>query len=262
PSSLSLNILVTLLHDDRPGIRRSAVLALDRIGDRRAETALEALLEHEQDPAIVQSTLETLARMGNTGILGRLQDLIRTSETSLERGVLVMSAGHLLGAPDLLYRLLQSGEMDQDRATVRIFRSVRRQLGGWSRVEREARDRFTAAVDRAMSAFERQQTGEMLQRLVEVARDVVAEARPDQEDGSTRPDRPGHSDRAAGPDRPGFAADHEEPAEGPAAGPNDIELAYRVLADLETEGRNRTLHTEERLLAVVVFQRMADLATE
>ena len=102
----------------------------------------------------------------------------------------------------------------------------------------------------------------MLQRLVEVARDVVAEARPDQEDGSTRPDRPGHSDRAAGPDRPGFAADHEEPAEGPAAGPNDIELAYRVLADLETEGRNRTLHTEERLLAVVVFQRMADLATE
>ncbi len=253
PSSLSLNILVTLLHDDRPGIRRSAVLALDRIGDRRAKTALKALLEHEPDPAIVQSVLETLARMGNTAILGRLQDLIRTSETSLERGVLVMSAGHLLGAPDMLYRLLQAGEMDQDRAMVRIFRSVRRQLGGWAGVEREARDRFTAAVDRAMSAFERQQTGEMLQRLVEVARDVVAEARPNQAEGSTRPDRPDRTDRATG----------DAVSEGgSAAGANDIELAYRILEDLESEGRNRALHAEERLLAVVAFQCMADQATE
>ncbi|MXZ76325.1 MAG: MFS transporter [Gemmatimonadetes bacterium] len=244
PSSLSLNILVTLLHDERPGIRRSAILALDRIGDRRAETALEALLEHERDPAIIQSALETLARMGSTGILGRLQDLIRSSETSLERGVLVMSAGHLLGASDLLYRLLQSGEMDQDRATVRIFRSARRQLGGWSHVERAARNRFTEAVDRAMVAFERQQTGEVLKRLVEIARDVVAEAGPD------RPDRPDH------------ATEDTAPAEGPAARPDDLELAYRVLADLESEGRSRTLHAEERLLAVVAFQRMADLATE
>ncbi|MYA78031.1 MAG: HEAT repeat domain-containing protein [Gemmatimonadetes bacterium] len=244
PSSLRLNILVTLLHDERPGIRRSAILALDRIGDRRAETALEALLEHERDPAIIQSALETLARMGSTGILGRLQDLIRSSETSLERGVLVMSAGHLLGASDLLYRLLQSGEMDQDRATVRIFRSARRQLGGWSHVERAARNRFTEAVDRAMVAFERQQTGEVLKRLVEIARDVVVEAGPD------RPDRPDH------------ATEDTAPAEGPAARPDDLELAYRVLADLESEGRSRTLHAEERLLAVVAFQRMADLATE
>ena len=184
PSSLSLNILVTLLHDERPGIRRSAVIALDRIGDRRVETALEALLEHERDPAIVQTTLETLARMGNTGILSRLQDLIRTSETSLERGVLIMSAGNLLGAPDLLYQLLQAGEMNQDRSTVRLFRSVRRQLGGWSHVERDARDRYTAAVDRAMTAFERQQTGEMLKQLVEIAREVLRTVRTDLPDVS------------------------------------------------------------------------------
>ena len=241
PSSLSLNILVTLLHDERPGIRRSAILALDRIGDRRAESALEALLEHERDPAIVQSALETLARMGNTGILGRLQDLIRTSETSLQRGVLVMSAGHLLGVPDLLYRLLQAGGMDQDRATARIFRTVRRQLGGWSRVERDARDRLTAAVDRAMSAFERQQAGEMLKQLMEVARAVAAEA---------------------GPDAPDRASDKGIPAGEPASGSDDTGLAHRVLADLESEGRRRTLHPEERLLAVVALQRIADLATD
>ena len=241
PSSLSLNILVTLLHDERPGIRRSAILALDRIGDRRAETALEALLEHERDPAIIQSALETLARMGNTGILTRLQDLIRTSETSLERGVLVMSAGHLLGAPDLLYRLLQADEMVQDRATVRIFRSVRRQLGGWSDVERELRNEYMAVVDRALSAFERQQTGEMLKGLVEVARAVLR---------TKRADLPDRSDDDAAP--PGGSAPESD----------DSELAYRVLADLETEGRNRTLHTEERLLAVVAIQRIADLAID
>jgi hypothetical protein len=241
PSSLSLNILVTLLHDERPGIRRSAILALDRIGDRRAEMALEALLAHEQDPAIIQSALETLARMGNTGILTRLQDLIRTSETSLERGVLVMSAGHLLGAPDLLYRLLQADEMVQDRATVRIFRSVRRQLGGWSDVERDLKNEYMAVVDRALSAFERQQAGEMLKGLVEVARAVLR---------TKRADLPDRSDNDATP--PG----------GSAAESDDAELAYRVLADLETEGRNRTLHAEERLLAVVAIQRIADLAID
>ena len=241
PSSLSLNILVTLLHDERPGIRRSAVIALDRIGDRRVETALEALLEHERDPAIVQSTLETLARMGNTGILSRLEDLIRTSETSLERGVLIMSAGHLMGAPDLLYRLLQAGEMNQDRSTVRLFRSVRRQLGGWSHVERDARDRYTAAVDRAMAAFERQQTGEMLKQLVEIAREVLRTVRTDLPDVSAL-------DAASAGDS--------------SAGLEGVELAYRVLSGLESEGRNRALHAEERLLAVVALQRIADLATD
>ena len=240
PSSLSLNILVTLLHDERPGIRRSAVIALDRIGDRRVETALEALLEHERDPAIVQSTLETLARMGNTGILSRLQDLIRTSETSLERGVLIMSTGHLLGAPDLLYRLLQAGEMNQDRSTVRLFRSVRRQLGGGSHVERDARDRYTAAVDRAMAAFERQQTGEMLKQLVEIAREVL---------------------RTVRTDLPDVSAVDAAPAGDSSAGLEGVELAYRVLSGLESEGRNRALHAEERLLAVVALQRIADLAT-
>ena len=240
PSSLSLNILVTLLHDERPGIRRSAVIALDRIGDRRVETALEALLEHERDPAIVQSTLETLARMGNTGILSRLQDLIRTSETSLERGVLIMSAGHLLGVPDLLYRLLQAGGMNQDRSTVRLFRSVRRQLGGWSHVERDARDRYTAAVDRAMAAFERQQTGEMLKQLVEIAREVL---------------------RTVRTDLPDVSAVDAAPAGDSSAGSEGVELAYRVLSGLESEGRNRALHAEERLLAVVALQRIADLAT-
>ena len=241
PSSLSLNILVTLLHDERPGIRRSAVIALDRIGDRRVETALEALLEHERDPAIVQSTLETLARMGNTGILSRLQDLIRTSETSLERGVLIMSAGHLLGTSDLLYRLLQAGEMNQDRSTVRLFRSVRRQLGGWSHVERDARDRYTAAVDRAMAAFERQQTGEMLKQLVEIAREVLSTVRTD---------------------LPDVSAVDAAPAGDSSAGLEGVELAYRVLSGLESEGRNRALHAEERLLAVVALQRIADLATD
>lgn len=241
PSSLSLNILVTLLHDERPGIRRSAVIALDRIGDRRVETALEALLEHERDPAIVQSTLETLARMGNTGILSRLQDLIRTSETSLERGVLIMSAGHLLGTSDLLYRLLQAGEMNQDRSTVRLFRSVRRQLGGWSHVERDARDRYTAAVDRAMAAFERQQTGEMLKQLVEIAREVL---------------------RTVRTDLPDVSAVDAAPAGDSSAGLEGVELAYRVLSGLESEGRNRALHAEERLLAVVALQRIADLATD
>ena len=240
PSSLSLNILVTLLHDERPGIRRSAVIALDRIGDRRVETALEALLEHERDPAIVQTTLETLARMGNTGILSRLQDLIRTSETSLERGVLIMSAGNLLGAPDLLYQLLQAGEMNQDRSTVRLFRSVRRQLGGWSHVERDARDRYTAAVDRAMTAFERQQTGEMLKQLVEIAREVL---------------------RTVRTDLPDVSAVDVAPAGDSSAGLEGVELAYRVLSGLESEGRNRALHAEERLLAVVALQRIADLAT-
>lgn len=261
PSSLSLNILVTLLHDERPGIRRSAIIALDRIGDRQAEAALEALLEHERDPAIVQSALETLARMGNTGILGRLQDLIRASETSLERGVLVMSAGHLLGAPDLLYRLLQADEMERDRATARIFRSVRRQLGGWSRVERDLRNRYTAAIDQAMNAFERQQTGEMLKQLVEAGRDVVGEARPDLLDRLARPDQPVRPEL---PDRPGSrdrSTADAAPAGGSAAGTDDIELAYRVLADLESEGRNRTLHAEERLLAVVALQRISDLVT-
>lgn len=240
PSSLSLNILVTLLHDERPGIRRSAVIALDRIGDRRVETALEALLDHERDPAIVQSTLETLARMGNTGILSRLQDLIRTSETSLERGVLIMSAGHLMGAPDLLYRLLQAGEMNQDRSTVRLFRSVRRQLGGWSRVERDARDRYTAAVDRAMTAFERQQSGEMLKQLVEIAREVL---------------------RTVRTELPDVSVVDAAPSGGSSAGSEGVELVYRVLTGLESEGRNRALHAEERLLAVVALQRIADLAT-
>ncbi len=241
PSSLSLNILVTLLHDERSGIRRSAVIALDRIGDRRVETALEALLEHERDPAIVQSTLETLARMGNTGILSRLQDLIRTSETSLERGVLIMSAGHLMGAPDLLYRLLQAGEMNQDRSTVRLFRSVRRQLGGWSRVERDARDRYTAAVDRAMTAFERQQSGEMLKQLVEIAREVL---------------------RTVRTELPDVSVVDAAPSGGSSAGSEGVELVYRVLTGLESEGRNRALHAEERLLAVVALQRIADLATD
>ena len=241
PSSLSLNILVTLLHDERPGIRRSAVIALDRIGDRRVEPALEALLEHERDPAIIQSTLETLARMGNTGILGRLQERIRTSETSLERGVLIMSAGHLLGAPDSLYRLLQAGEMNQDRSMVRIFRSVRRQLGGWSDVEKDARDQYMDAVDRAMNAFERQQAGEMLKQLVEIAREVL------------RTLRTGLTDVSAA-DRPDSGSS--------SAGSEEAELAYRMLSDLESEGRSRTLYAEERLLAVVALQRIADLATD
>lgn len=241
PSSLSLNILVTLLHDERPGIRRSAVVALDRIGDKRAETALEALLAHERDPAIIQSVIEALARMGNTGILSRLQALIRTSETSLERGILVMSAGHLLGAPDLLYRLLQADEMDRDRAMVRIFRSVRRRLGGWSDVDRETRNQYTAIVDRALSAFERQQTGEMLKGIVEVAQAVIRATREDLTDRS---------------------ADDAAPDGGSASESDGGKLAYRILADLESEGRNRTLHAEERLLAVVALQRIADLATD
>ncbi len=241
PSSLSLNILVTLLHDERPGIRRSAIIALDRIGDSRAETALEALLLDEQDPAIVQSALEVLAKMGNTGILPRLQDLIRTSETSLERRVLVMSAGHLLGATDMLYRLLQASEMDQDRSTARVFRSLRRQLGGWAGTSKESRYEFTAAIDRALNAFERQQTNQMLKQLLEVARVIVREAHPDLHDTD--------------------AVDITPPG-GDASGLDEIDLAYRVLSDLEGEGEKRPLHAEERLLAVVAFQRIADMGIE
>jgi len=241
PSSLSLNILVTLLHDERAGIRRSAIIALDRIGDRRAETALEALLDHERDPAIIQSALEALAKMGNTRILTRLQDLIRTSETSLERGVLVMSAGHLLGAPDLLYRLLQADEMEQDRATARMFRSVRRQLGGWSGADEELRQELEASLDRALNAFEHQRGTEMLDCLLEVSRGIVRTARPDL--------------RIA-------PAGHALPAGELPAGSDALELAYRILADLGREGRERALYAEEKLLAVVAFQRVTDLCVD
>lgn len=241
PSSLSLNILVTLLHDERAGIRRSAIIALDRIGDRRAETALEALLDHERDPAIIQSALEALAKMGNTRILTRLQDLIRTSETSLERGVLAMSAGHLLGAPDLLYRLLQADEMEQDRATARMFRSVRRQLGGWSGADEELRQELAASLDRALNAFEHQRGTEMLDCLLEVSRGIVRTARPDL--------------RIA-------PAGHALPSGELPEGSDALELAYRILADLGREGRERALYAEEKLLAVVAFQRVTDLCVD
>ncbi len=238
PSSLSLNILVTLLHDERPGIRKSAIVALDRIGDSRSESALEELLVHEQDPAIVQSTLETLAKMGNTGILPRLQDLTRTSETSLERRVLVMSASHLLGESERMYRLLQANEMAQDRSTARVFRSVRRQIGGWAAVSKEFKHDATASIDRALNAFERQHTNDMLRFLVEVAGAIVGEV------------RPGIRDE--------YSVDTDSAVDS-ASSPDDLDLAYRILADLASEGKNRSLHAEERLLAVVAFQRIADL---
>ena len=239
PSSLSLNILVTLLHDERPGIRRSAILALDRIGDRRAESALEALLEHERDPAIVQSALETLARMGNTGILGRLQDLIRTSETSLQRGVLVMSAGHLLGAPDLLYRLLAvrrdgpgpgDGEDIPDRppATGRLVAGRKRRQGPAHGRRRPRDERFRAATDRGDA-------------------EAAHGGRPGRRRGSAY-GCTGRYFRQGDPPRVNL------PRVRTIRG-----LAHRVLADLESEGRRRTLHPEERLLAVVALQRIADL---
>ncbi len=247
PSSLSLNILVTLLHDERSGIRRSAVIALERIGDRRAETALEALLVHEREQGIVRSAIEALAKMGNTRILRRIQALVRTGETSLERRVLTMSAGHVLGAPDLLYRLLQADEMQQDRATAGLFRAVRRRLGGWSGVDGDLKREAAASMDRALSALEHQRTTEMLDNLLDVSRAIVREVRPENQVSSTEHAAP---------------ADHAAPAGKLSSDPDALDLAYGVLSDLARETRENSLHAEEKLLAVVAFQRISELCID
>ena len=240
PSALSLNILVTLLNDTRVGIRKNAIVALDRIGDRRSERSLEVLLVNEQEPSIVRLVIETLAKMGNPNVLERLQELIRHSENNLERRVLVMSVGHLLGNSEILYRLLQADEMEQDRSTVRIFNNVRRQLNGWLLVSKEKRAEITAVVDGALRYFERQGNNEMLQHLLEVSGEIISIVSMDSNKTIKGDLLPVH--------RP--------------TGLAGIHLAYRILSDIEREGRTRILYAEEILLAVVAFQHIADLGIE
>lgn len=218
-SSLSLNLLVTLLHDERPTIRRGAVIAIDRIGDPSASEALEALLDREKDPMVEVMAIEALSKMRHPSILPRLQQLLREGGRGLQRRTLAQSLGNLLDEPELVYRLLQSEGMDQDREIVRVFRSVHKQLSGWRLLPPDERENLADLTNEAMTAFEQQQF-DMTILLMHKAVETIL--------GNT-----------------------ESPSEL-------VGLAGRVLSYFHDESRERTLLAEERLLAIAAFHKAAE----
>jgi len=239
-SSLSLNLLVTLLHDNRTSIRRSAVIALDRIGDSSASKALEVLLAYEEDQVIAMIAIEALSKMGNVHILPRMQQLLREGEAGLQRRTLTQSMGYLLDTPDLVYRLLQTEGMAQDREIVRVFRSARRRLSGWRILAPKEKEKLIDDLDDALLAFERQRFNTTLLRMLQIALRVFQVI--DQHHENT-PMEPKQHDL------------HEDTL--PLA---PLHLASHLLSDLQEQSRARELLPEERLIAVAAFQKIVDEA--
>ena len=222
PSALSLNILVTLLNDERPSIRRASVLGLDQIGDQRSQKAIEELLANETDMATIQVALEALAKMGNTNILPRLQKLIRTSDNNQELGILVMSTGNLIGVGKQLYRILQMKGMKQDEEIYKILRILHKKAEVSASFHHDAIAEYKSGLESVIDAFGRHETADMLKHLLQVV--AVLSQSVDL-----------------------FNLDMAK-----------ADLSITILRDMASEGNNRNLSPEERVLAVLVFENLIE----
>ena len=97
----TLDLLITQLEAEDLEVRRSAVIALGRIGDSRATAPLLNIL-HEEDLAI--DTANALAQIGDPRALDALLDLIGNSDASIRQTV--VNALNSLAAPSMSKRII------------------------------------------------------------------------------------------------------------------------------------------------------------
>ncbi len=90
-------LLIEQLSVDETDTRIAAVIALGRVGDRRAVPALLDLLRH--DPELVVITAGALARIGDPRALEPLLDVLSRPETAVRQAAI--AALNSLGHPDL-----------------------------------------------------------------------------------------------------------------------------------------------------------------
>ena len=244
---LSQNILVTLLADNRPQIRRSAVLALDRFGDQSMRPALEHMLEIEKDRTIILTAVEALSKMGDEKILPHLYLLMRDSSPGFERKALVQSLGHLIEAPERLYRLLQADPMARDRQVAGVFSSIKRRLGRWDLNQILDAPYYETLLSDGLSSYEEQKYNETVNRLFAVGGRVEGRL----------------AESSTGADLIRAYLAEKENGELQSDPIRLLQMDNRILglssSSLEMmhkEAQRRPLHLEEFLLSVVAFRQV------
>ncbi len=242
---LSLNILATLLEDERPEIRRGTVLALDRFEDRRMRPALSSMLAAEENRAIALSAVEALSKLDAEDILPRVTDLMRESSPGFERKALAQSLGNLLDTSERLYRLLEAEPMIRDRLVSGVFSAAKRLLSRWPLNQTLDGAYYETQLTDAFAAYEDQNFGQATRLLYDIVRRSME--RLAQSPGGQAMIT-AFSDEADGNPDPG---DLQELA---LAGDKVLRRGYLILETLQSERKERRLHHEEFLVGVVAFR--------
>lgn len=97
----TLNLLITQLEAEDLEVRRSAIIALGRIGDSRATLPLSNLLREED---LAMDTANALAQIGDPRALDGLLDLMGSSDASIRQAV--VNALNSLAAPSMSKRII------------------------------------------------------------------------------------------------------------------------------------------------------------
>lgn len=253
PSLLSLNILVTLLNDNRGSIRRSAVYALGRVADRRAQMALERLVEHEQNRSILLAATEVLSRMGNERVLPRLQQLLRESAPGVERKSIAQSISRLLGAPEACYRLLQADEMTRDALAARILSTARRRLTRWDINQTLDSAFYETQSNDALQAYEHQDYGVMVDLLYRVAERAIERfSTSARGTNAIAASMPGHDD----------APPHGSPHTALFAHNAALRINHGFLEALRQTSADHPSTLEEAVLGLLAFERLVETLDE
>ncbi len=184
PQRIINNLSYSLEHDERPAVRRSAAVALGRIGGKRASKALAQCLHTEAPSSLLLIVIQSLGQANHPLAVPSLLDVLSDpQQLELHAAVCLVlgriGAKHAEAVPDVLPVLLNCLQTGTDEVRKTAFKAL-------------AAIRDTASLDNLLTALTsgdamtRQAAASMLgwQRRIEAIPDLLYALRDD--DGDVR----------------------------------------------------------------------------
>ncbi len=148
------SLLKRALHDPDSRVRRAAVEALGRSGERGAAQELRNLLADERDGEVLASAAVALSRLKEFGAVREMLDLSLFSENSTVRAQMVVALADLLGQTTDFHKLWRQDRHWRGSSFAKLTGKLRRQARVLPRTDttaatesRAERRQWRAALD-------------------------------------------------------------------------------------------------------------------
>jgi len=128
PHERSVEALIKALPTTDNVLKKDVVRALGEIRDRRASRHLLRLLAAEEDPALLESVVEALAKLGEVQAIHHILPELRQTTNEIVKRQLAIALGNLLGTEGEFYTIVTKEIAVEGQEVDRIVRTCRREL--------------------------------------------------------------------------------------------------------------------------------------
>jgi len=128
PHKRSVDALIESLPTRDRALKKDIVRALGEIRDRRASQHLLRLLAAEDDPALAETVVEALAKIGEIQAIHHILPDLRRATNEIVKRQLAIALGNLLGAEGEFYAVLTKEIAVEGQEVERFIRTCRREL--------------------------------------------------------------------------------------------------------------------------------------